>query len=97
VVQETASENYWPISSVITDTKQINLTSVTTYVTPYKNGTVTSVVTNVYNTTALFSKTVDVGWNPISFYDNPVPPIIVEEENKLPANATAIVTGGVTV
>jgi len=97
VIQETATENFWPISSVITNTQEVNLTSVTTLVTPYRNGTVTNVFTNVYTTNASFFTTVDAAWNPISFYDNPVPPMPAQESTELPANVTAIVTGGTTV
>ena len=72
----------------------INLTSITTYITPYKNGTVTNIVTNVYLTNGTFTWPKTDGANPITDYLNgaPAPSEVTEE-----LTGTAVVTGGVTV
>jgi len=72
----------------------VNLTSITTFITPYPNGTITSVVTNVYPTNASFLFPIEVGVNPIAEYGNSAPRP-EEIENKL--NGTAVVTAGVTM
>ena len=72
----------------------INLTSITTLITPYPNGTVTNIVTNVYLTNGTFTWPGTGGANPISGYRNGAPgPAEVTAE----LNGTAVVTGGVTV
>jgi hypothetical protein len=72
----------------------INLTSITTYITPFKNGTVTNIVTNVYLTNGTFAWPVTGGVNPITNYLNGAPgPAEVATE----LNGTAVATGGVTV
>ena len=97
LAQDTAHEVYWPITSYDTIVAEVNLISITTYITPYTNGTVTNKVTNTYLTNATFSTGFEQGRNPISFYDNDVPPFPVETATILTSNATAITTGGVVV
>jgi hypothetical protein len=93
VIQETVSENYWPVANVTYTTLEVNLTSITTLITPYRNATSTNVVTNVYLTNASFpvTKTLD---NPIANYPNNA---FEMPELFTPLNGTATFTAGVTV
>jgi hypothetical protein len=93
VIQETVSEEWWPVESVTYTTLEVNLTSITTLVTPYRNATSTNVVTNVYLTNASFPVTQTLG-NPIANYPNNAFEM-PEFNNQL--NGTATVTAGVTM
>ena len=94
MVQDTVSEDWWQMTTFSTGQSVINLTSITTYITPFKNGTVTNIVTNVYLTNGTFSWPITGGVNPISDYINGAPgPSQVATE----LTGTAVVTGGVTV
>ncbi len=74
-------------------TKEVRLTSITTLITPLRNGTLTNVVTNVYPTNASFPITKTLG-NPIENYPNDA---FSFEEFDTELNGTAVVTAGVTV
>ena len=87
VIQDTVTENWWPVT---TTTQLVNLTSITTLITPYPNRTVTNIVTNIYPTNASFP----VGQNPIADYYNAAPQ---PQEVSIPLNGTAVVTAGVTM
>lgn len=93
MIQETVSENWWPVANVTYTTKEVNLTSITTFVTPYRNATSTDVVTNVYLTNASFPVTQTLD-NPIANFPNnafEMPQLDTQ------LNGTATVTAGVTV
>jgi hypothetical protein len=93
VIQETVSADWWPVENVTYTTEEVNLTSITTLITPYRNGTITNIVTNVYPTNASFpvTKTLE---NPIELYLNNA---FSFEEFDTELNGTAVVTAGVTV
>lgn len=93
MIQETVNEDWWPVANVTYETKEVNLTSITTLITPYRNGTITNIVTNVYPTNASFPVTKTLG-NPIDLYPNNA---FSFEEFDTELNGTAVVTGGVTV
>jgi len=98
VAQETASAIYWPISTWETTTREVNLTSITTLITPYENGTeVTNVYTHTTVTNATFSALFDGGKNPLQFYDNEGQNFPVQTGSKLHDNVTAVVIAGITV
>lgn len=74
VVQDSVNEYWWqqyttlpPVYSVV------NVTSITTLVTPYSNGTVTNYETNVHTTNASFTRTQQIGFNPASLLINSAP------------------------
>ena len=93
VIQETVTEEWWPVESVTYTTLEVNLTSITTLVTPYPNATSTNVVTNVYLTNASFPVTQTLG-NPIPNYPNNA---FEMPETDYQLNGTATVTAGVTM
>jgi hypothetical protein len=93
VIQETVSADWWPVENVTYTTKKVNLTSITTLITPYRNGTITNIATNVYPTNASFPVTKTLG-NPIELYANNA---FLFEEIDTELNGTAVVTAGVTV
>ena len=98
IAQETASAIYWPITTWETTVKEVNLTSITTLITPYENGTeVTNVYTQITATNATFSAAFDGGVNPLRFYDNKDQNFPEQASSKLTVNATAVVTAGITV
>jgi hypothetical protein len=88
------SEDWWDLTTFSTGQAVINLTSITTLITPYKNGTVINIVTNVYSTNGTFSWPFTGGVNPISDYPNgATSPTEVHQM----LTGTATVVGGVTV
>lgn len=94
MVQDTVSEDWWNMTTFSTGQAVINLTSITVFVTPFLNGTVTRNVTNVYLTNGTFSWPFTGGVNPITDYVNgALPPSQVTEV----LSGSAVVTGGVTV
>lgn len=94
VVQDTVSEVYWQKFITKTYYSIVNLTSITTYVTPYPTITLSAITTNVYTTNASFPYSTDVGENPIGLYYNDVR---VVQETVKSLNGSQIVTAGVTV
>lgn len=73
----------------------VNLTSITTYVTPYPSVTTLShIETNVYTTNASFTHTREVGENPAHLYENPGGR---PSQTEISLNGSQTVTGGVTV
>ncbi|KAN0121806.1 hypothetical protein V8E51_000132 [Hyaloscypha variabilis] len=93
VIQETVSVEYWQVKNVTYVTKPVKLTSITTLVTPYPNGTSTNIYTNVYHTTASFPVTHTMG-NPIADYPNGG--FNMPESDKI-LHGTAVTTGGLTI
>jgi hypothetical protein len=93
VIQETVNAEWWPVTKVTYLTKEVNLTSITTLITPFRNGTVTNIVTNVYPTNASFPVTKTLG-NPIGNYANNA---FSFEEIDTELNGTAVTTAGVTM
>jgi hypothetical protein len=93
VIQEKVNADWWPVTNVTYTTGEVNLTSITTLITPLRNGTLTNIVTNVYPTNASFlvTKTLE---NPIKNYPNNA---FSFEELDTELNGTAIVTAGVTM
>ena len=81
------------MTNVTYKTKEVNLTSITTLITPYPNATSTNVVTNVYLTNASFPVTQTLG-NPIENYPNNAF-YMTELDTQL--NGTAVTTAGVTM
>jgi hypothetical protein len=98
VVQDTVTEGYWLQYLTVTNYQVLNLTLITTLVTPYPTVTSTNYETNVYMTNVTFRQSKTVGVDPISLYTNPAPGP-AETANILNATqiGTQIVTGGVTV
>ena len=94
MVQDTVTQEYWNLTTYSTGQAVINLTSITTFITPFPNGTITNIVTNVYSTNGTFSWPFTGGVNPISDYANGAKPPMQTSEI---LSGTAIVTGGVTV
>ncbi|CAG8948928.1 hypothetical protein HYFRA_00002055 [Hymenoscyphus fraxineus] len=94
VVQDTVSQIYWKKYVTITLYSIVNLTSITTYVTPYPTTTFSSVTTNVYTTNASFSYSKDVAKNPIALYYNEAGSV---SQSWKSLNGSQIVTAGVTV
>lgn len=95
VVQDNVNEYWWqayttppPVYSVV------NVTSITTLVTPYTNGTVTNYETNVHTTNASFTRSFPVGYNPASLLVNDAPQPV---ETITSLNGTQIVTAGATL
>ena len=72
----------------------VNVTSITTYITPYSNGTVTNYKTNVHTTNASFTSTIQVGYNPASLLINDAPQPI---ETDVALNGSQVVTAGATL
>jgi hypothetical protein len=95
VVQDTVSEVWWEMFTTITYYDIVNLTSITTYVTPYPTTTFSAVTTNVYTTNASFSYTDNIGGNPIYLYANVDGPRI--PQTAIAINGSQTVTAGVTV
>jgi len=93
VIQETVSAEYWPVANVTYTTLEVNLTSITTLVTPYRNGTSTNVYTNVYTTNASFPVTKTLG-NPIADYRNDG---FYMTESDTWLRGTAVTTAGITM
>jgi hypothetical protein len=73
----------------------VNLTSITTYVTPYPTTTLSAITTNVYTTNASFTYTHEIGLNPIDLYGNSQGGTIAQTATSL--NGSQIVTAGITV
>lgn len=94
VVQDTVSEVYWQKFITKTYYSIVNLTSITTYVTPYPATTLSAITTNVYTTNASFPYSTDVGMNPIGLYYNDVRAV---SETAKSLNGSQIVTAGITV
>jgi hypothetical protein len=93
VIQETAVADYWPVENVTYTTLEVNLTSITTLITPFRNGTITNVVTNVYPTNASFPVTKTLG-NPLRNYANNA---FFFAEDSTSLDGPSVVTAGVTV
>lgn len=93
IIQETVSAEWWPVTNVTYKTKEVNLTSITTLITPYPNATSTNVITNVYLTNASFPITQTLG-NPIGNYPNNA---FDMSELDTQLNGTATITAGVTM
>jgi hypothetical protein len=93
VIQETVSVEYWPVANVTYTTKEVNLTSITTLVTPYRNGTSTNIVTNVYTTNVSVPVTKTLG-NPIANYPNNG---FYMTESDTWLRGTAVTTAGITM
>ena len=93
MIQETVSAEYWPVTNVTYTTKSVNLTSITTLVTPYLNGTSTNIYTNVYPTNASFPISQTLG-NPIAGYPNGG---FYMTESDTILSGTAITTLGLTM
>jgi hypothetical protein len=93
VIQETAVADYWPVENVTYTTLEVNLTSITTLITPYRNGTITNIVTNVYPTNASFPVTQTLG-NPLRNYANNA---FSFAEVSSSLDGPSVVTAGVTV
>lgn len=94
MVQDTVSEEWWNMTTFSIGINPINLTSITVFVTPFLNGTVTNNVTNVYSTNGTFSWPVTGGVNPITDYVNGAPG---PSEATKELSGTAVVTGGITM
>ena len=73
------------------------MTSVTTYVTPFVNGTVSNIVTNTYLVNTTYDEAYDVGKNPLEFFLNGASSSILQESTEMATDVTAVTTGGVTV
>ena len=74
--------------------KVVNLSMITAHVTSWPGTTTTSYEINVQTTNASFPFTIQLGYNPISLFDNGAPhPTEVTYSN----NGTALITGGVIV
>jgi hypothetical protein len=94
VIQDTVSEYWWEEYS--TEAPQyfvVNLTSITTLVTPYVDTTITE--TNVYTTNTTVTVTDQVGYNPASLMVNDGPQPF--EATSSIADSTQIITAGATV
>jgi hypothetical protein len=87
---------WWEIFSEYTNYFVVNLTSITTYVTPFPTTTLSASTTNVYTTNASFTFTRQVGNNPIYLYGN-LDGGKIKENSSVIFNKTQTVTGGVTV
>ena len=94
VVQDTVSEEYWQQYTTTTQYSVVNLTSITTLITPYPSVTSTNYETNVYTTNAYFIGTQDSGYNPIYLYKNAVPGPV---ETVGVLNGSQTVTAGITM
>jgi hypothetical protein len=107
VVLDTIFENWWEDVTTSTYYSVVNLTSITTLVTPYPTTTLTNFKTNVYTTNATFYFDVDVGQNPITMYTNDAPhpketaTILNGNGNvtylSVNQNVTAVTTAGTTM
>jgi hypothetical protein len=94
VVQDVVSEEWWNIERSSSVYKVVNLTKITAHITSWPGTTTTSYDINVRTTNASFPFTIQVGYNPISLFDNSAPhPTEVDHSN----NGSALITGGVTV
>ncbi len=87
---------WWGATSTATVYSVVNLTSITTLVTPYPTTTSTNYETNVYLTNATFYQTADTGFNPISTFRNDRPGPL-ETTISLNGSLSTVVTGGATV
>jgi hypothetical protein len=96
VVQDTVNEIWWQETSYSSTYNVVNLTSFTTFLTPFPNGTSTRVETNIQVTNASFEWTFLVGINPITNYINNAPGP-TEAATSLNGTVSSVVTGGVTV
>jgi hypothetical protein len=90
VIQETVQVDFWANA---TYTSEVNFTSITTLITPYPNGTITNIVTNVYPTNTSFPLPNNFV-NPLRNYDNNA---FVFPEVSTPLDGSSVVTAGVTV
>ena len=98
VAQETANAFYWPVTTYETTTREVNLTSRITLITPHENGTEeTNSYTQITATNATFSAPFDGGVNPLRFYDNRGQNFPEQTQTKLNGNITAIETGATRV
>ena len=94
VVQDVVSEEWWGMVTTSSVYKVVNLSLITAHVTSWPGTTTTSYETNVQTTNASFPFTIELGYNPISLFDNDAPqPTEITYSN----NGTALITGGVTV
>ncbi|KAH8646402.1 hypothetical protein BGZ60DRAFT_244159 [Tricladium varicosporioides] len=93
-VQDTVSEVYWNIYTTLTTYSVVNLTSITTFVTPYPNKTVSNIETNIYTTNASFLFVNNIGRNPVTLYSNPGGG---PAQTSTSLNGTQTITAGVTV
>jgi hypothetical protein len=95
VVQDTVTEEWFDITSYSTTHNVVNLTSITTFITPYPNTTKSRLETNVYTTNATFNFTIPIGINPITIMTNDAPgPAETTHKN---VNGTAVITGGIAM
>lgn len=93
-VQDTVSEVYWNIYTTHTTYSIVNLTSITTFVTPYPTTTISNIETNIYTTNASFLFSNNIGRNPVTLYSNPGG---VPAQTSTALNGTQTITAGVTV
>jgi hypothetical protein len=99
VVLDTIYEAWWQEISIYTYYTVVNLTSITTLITPYPTATSTNYETNVYTTNATSYLDVEIGYDPVALYTNVAPG---PKENSIVLNAngknvTAVTTAGKTV
>ncbi|KAH6675061.1 hypothetical protein B0J14DRAFT_28081 [Halenospora varia] len=95
-LQDTINEYWWEAYGTTIFNQVVNLTSITQYLTPLPNGTVTSFKTNVYTTNATFTQSSLIGQDPVSLYGNNAPGP-VESTTVLPGNGDKTVVGASTV
>lgn len=96
VVQDVVQENWWELYSTSVYFT-INLTSITTLVTPYVNSTLTNYETNIYPVNVSTTQIYKNGENPASLFWNNAPQP-VEVTSVLDSSVgSQTVTAGVTM
>lgn len=97
IVQDVVNEYWWDIYNTTSATSVVTLTSITVFITPGLNTTITNFETNVYTTNASTTVAIPVGQNPISlFWNNAPQPVEVSVELES-STGSQIVTAGVTM
>jgi hypothetical protein len=95
VVQDTVTEEWFQQTSYSTTHSVVNLTSITTFITPYPNTTKTAFETHVYTTNATFNFSIPNGINPLTLMTNDAPG--PAQTTVMNVNGTAAITGGMTL
>jgi hypothetical protein len=97
IVQDVVTEFWWQSYSTKPVQYSVDLTSITTLITPYADTTITNYETHVYTTNGSYTATDAIRQNPIQLFLDSAPQPDEKQHILFSSNGTQIVTAGVTM